>query len=105
LTPPPLSIVVLPFPNLSDDHEQEYFADGVVEDLTIDLSRIEQMFVVSHNTVAQHYVRLSQQAVDTKLISRELGVRYVLEGSVQRSRHQLRVSAQLSNAESAESRH
>ena len=95
LVPPPLSIIVLPFANLGDDREQQYFADGLGEDLTIDLSRISQMFVISHNTALTY----RNKAVDTKRIGRELGVRYVLEGGVQRSGNLLRVSAELSDAE------
>jgi TolB-like protein len=92
--PPHLSIVVLPFTNLSGDHEQQYFADGVTEDLTTDLSRVEQMFVISRNTGFTY----RDKPVDTRQIGRELSVRYVLEGSVQRSTNQLRVSVQLSDA-------
>jgi TolB-like protein/DNA-binding winged helix-turn-helix (wHTH) protein len=95
LMPPHLSIVVLPFTNLSDDREQQYFADGVAEDLTTDLSRVGQMFVISRNTAFTY----RDKPVDTRQIGRELGVRYVLEGSVQRSGSQLRVSALLSDAE------
>ena len=91
---PRLSIVVLPFTNLSDDREQQYFADGITEDLTIDLSRIENMFVISRNTAFTYRNR----PIDTKQIGRELGVRYVLEGSVRRSGNQVRVSAQLIDA-------
>ena len=69
---------MVPFANLSDDREQQYFADGVAEDLTTDLSRIGQMFVISHNTALAY----RNKAVDTKHIGRELDVRYVLEGSV-----------------------
>ena len=94
-TAPRLSIVVLPFANLSDDPEQQYFADGITEDLTTDLSRIENMFVISHNTAFTYGSKL----VDTKQIGRELSVRYVLEGSVRRSGDQVRVNAQLINAE------
>ena len=91
---PRLSIVVLPFTNLSDDREQQYFADGITEDLTTDLSRLENMFVISRNTAFTY----RNKPVDTKQIGRELGVRYVLEGSVRRSGNQLRVSAQLIDA-------
>src|SRR6202022_1552111 len=91
---PRLSIVVLPFSNLSDDREQQYFADGITEDLTTDLSRIEDMFVISRNTAFTY----RNKPVDTKQIGRELGVRYVLEGSVQRSDKQVRVNAQLIDA-------
>jgi adenylate cyclase len=92
---PRLSIVVLPFTNLSNDPEQRYFADGITEDLTTDLSRLENMFVISRNTAFTY----RNKPIDTKQIGRELGVRYVLEGSVRRSGNQLRVNAQLINAE------
>jgi len=91
-----LSIVVLPFINLSDDREQQYFADGITEDLTTDLSRLSEMSVISRNTAFAYRNR----SADTKQIGRELGVRYVLEGSVQRSGNRVRVSAQLIDAES-----
>jgi TolB-like protein/Tfp pilus assembly protein PilF len=99
LSPPPLaaprlSIVVLPFANLSDDREQQYFADGITEDLTTDLSRLENMFVISRNTAFTY----RNKPVDTKQIGRELGVRYALEGSVRRSGNHLRVNAQLIDA-------
>jgi adenylate cyclase len=92
---PRLSIVVLPFTNLSDDREQHYFADGITEDLTIDLSRLENMFVISRNTAFTY----RNKPIETKQIGRELGVRYVLEGSVRRSGNQVRVNAQLIDAE------
>jgi TolB-like protein/class 3 adenylate cyclase/Flp pilus assembly protein TadD len=92
---PRLSIVVLPFTNPSDDREQQYFADGITEDLTTDLSRIENMFVISRNTAFTY----PGKRVDTKQIGRELGVRYVLEGSVRRSGSRVRVTAQLIDAE------
>jgi adenylate cyclase len=91
---PRLSIVVLPFANLSDDREQQYFADGITEDLTTDLSRIADMFVISRNTAFTY----RNKPVDTKQIGRDLGVRYLLEGSVRRSGNQLRVNAQLIDA-------
>jgi TolB-like protein/class 3 adenylate cyclase/Flp pilus assembly protein TadD len=91
---PRLSIVVLPFTNLSNDPEQQYFADGITEDLTTDLSRLSNMFVISRNTALTY----RNKPIDTKQIGRELGVRYVLEGSVRRSCKQLRVSAQLIDA-------
>jgi adenylate cyclase len=91
---PRLSIVVLPFTNLSDDREQQYFADGITEDLTTDLSRLENMFVISRNTAFTY----RNKPIDTKQIGRELGVRYVLEGSVRRLGNQLRVTAQLIDA-------
>jgi TolB-like protein len=92
---PRLSIVVLPFTNLSDDREQQYFADGITEDLTTDLSRLENMFVISRNTAFTY----RNKPVDTRQIGRELCVRYVLEGSVRRSGNKVRVTAQLIDAE------
>jgi adenylate cyclase len=92
---PRLSIVVLPFANLSNDPEQQYFADGITEDLTTDLSRIADMFVISRNTALTY----QGKRVDTKQVGRELGVRYVLEGSVRRSGNQVRINAQLIDAE------
>jgi len=92
---PRLSIVVLPFANLSDDREQQYFADGITEDVTTDLSRIGGSFVISRNTAFTY----RNKPVDTKQIGRELGVRYVLEGSVRRWGNQIRVTAQLVDAE------
>jgi len=92
---PRLSIVVLPFANLGNNPEQQYFADGIAEDLTTDLSRIPHSFVISCNTAFTY----RNKPVDTKQIGRELGVRYVLEGSVRRSGDQLRVTAQLIDAE------
>jgi TolB-like protein len=94
-TVPRLSIVVLPFTSLSDDREQQYFADGITEDLTTDLSRLADMTVISRNTA----FRYRNRQTETKLIGRELGVRYVLAGSVQRSANKVRVSAQLIDAE------
>jgi TolB-like protein len=91
---PRLSIVVLPFTNLSDDREQQYFADGITEDLTTDLSRLENMLVISRNTAFTY----RNKPIDTKQIGRELCVRYVLEGSVRRSANQVRISAQLIDA-------
>jgi TolB-like protein len=95
LAAPRLSIVVLPFTNLSDDREQQYFADGITEDLTTDLSRLANMFVISRNTAFTY----RNKPIDTKQLGRELGVRYVLEGSVRRSGNQVRVSAQLIDAQ------
>jgi adenylate cyclase len=95
LVAPRLSIVVLPFANLSSDPEQQYFADGITEDVTTDLSRISHMFVISRNTAFTY----KNKPVDAKQIGRELGVRYVLEGSVQRSGTKVRVTAQLIDAE------
>jgi len=92
---PRLSIVVLPFTNLSNDPEQQYFADGITEDLTTDLSRISDMVVISRNTAFTY----QGKRIDTKQIGRELGVRYVLEGSMRRSSNQIRINAQLIDAE------
>jgi adenylate cyclase len=92
---PRLSIVVLPFANLSNDPEQQYFADGITEDLTTDLSRIAGSFVISRNTAFTYRGKPG----DTRQIGRELGVRYVLEGSVRRSGNRVRVNAQLIDAE------
>ena len=72
---------MLPFANLSNDPDQPYFADGITEDLTTDLSRIQHMFVISRNTAFTY----RNKSIDTKQIGRELGVRYVLEGSVSKS--------------------
>src|SRR5262249_43519076 len=93
--PPRLSIVVLPFANLSNDPDQQYFADGITEDLTTDLSRIANSFVISRNTAFTY----RNKSIDTKQIGRELGVRYVLEGSVRRLGNQVRVNTQLIDAE------
>jgi adenylate cyclase len=92
---PRLSIVVLPFANLSNDPQQEYFADGITEDLTTDVARIQGSLVIARNTAFTY----KGKAVDAKRIGRDLGVRYVLEGSVQRSGKQIRVNAQLVDAE------
>ena len=92
---PRLSIVVLPFANLSNDPEQEYFADGITDDLTTDLSRISGSFVIARNTAFTY----KGKSVDVKQIGRELGVRYVLEGSVRRTGDQVRVNVQLIDAE------
>src|SRR5215831_9936925 len=92
---PRLSIVVLPFANLSNDPDQQYFADGITEDLTTDQSRLPNMLVIARNTAFTY----KGKPVDAKQIGRELGVRYLLEGSVQRSANQLRVTVQLIDAE------
>jgi TolB-like protein/class 3 adenylate cyclase/Flp pilus assembly protein TadD len=95
-SPPRLSIVVLPFANLGGDPEQEYFVDGVTESLTTDLSRISGSFVIGRNTAFTY----KGKHIDLKQIGRDLNVRYVLEGSVQRSGNRLRVNVQLIDAES-----
>ena len=92
---PRLSIVVLPFANLSGDGEQDYFVDGVTESLTTDLSRISGSFVIGRHTAFTY----KGKAADLKRIGRELNVRYVLEGSVQRSENRVRVNVQLIDAE------
>ena len=92
---PRLSIVVLPFTNLSGDPEQDYFVDGVTESLTTDLSRISGSFVIGRHTAFTY----KGKAGDLKQVGRELNVRYVLEGSVQRGDSSLRVNVQLTDAE------
>jgi TolB-like protein len=93
--PPRLSLVVLPFANIGGDPEQEHFVDGVTESLTTDLSRIRGSFVIGRNTAFTY----KGKAVDLKQIGRELNVRYVLEGSVQRGGNRMRVNVQLIDAE------
>jgi len=88
-----LSIVAL-FTNLGNDPEQQYVADGITEDLTTDLSRLENMLVISRNTAFTY----RKKPIDTKQIGRELSVRYVLQGSVRRSGNQVRVNVQLIDA-------
>ncbi|MFA9421621.1 MAG: adenylate/guanylate cyclase domain-containing protein [Gammaproteobacteria bacterium] len=85
------SIAVLPFTNMSGDPQQDYFADGITEDLTTDLSKISGLFVVARNSSFVYKGR----SVDVRTVSSELGVRYVLEGSVRRSNDQIRINAQL----------
>jgi TolB-like protein len=92
---PHLSIVVLPFANIGSGPEQEYFVDGVTESLTTDLSRINGAFVIACNTA----FTFKGKRVDVKKLGRELNVRYVLEGSMQRSGDRLRVNVQLIDAE------
>jgi TolB-like protein/class 3 adenylate cyclase len=96
-SPPRLSIVVLPFTNLSGDPEQDYFVDGVTESLTTDLSRMSGSFVIGRHTAFTY----RGKAVGLKKIGRELNIRYVLEGSVQRSGNRLRVNVQLVDAQTA----
>ena len=88
------SIAVLPFQNLSDDPEQEYIADGMVEDIITGLSRSKLLFVISRNSSFTY----KGKAVDIKQVSRELGVRYVLEGSVRKAGKRVRVTGQLIDA-------
>src|SRR5207249_10559041 len=88
------SIAVLPFQNISGDPEQEYFADGMVEDIITALSRIRWLFVIARNSSFTY----KGQAVDVKQVGRELGVRYVLEGSVRKGGNRVRITAQLIDA-------
>lgn len=88
------SIAVLPFQNLSGDPEQDYFADGVVEEIITALSRFRQLFVIARNSSFTYKGR----AVDVKQVGRELGVRYVLEGSVRKAANRVRITAQLIDA-------
>jgi len=88
------SIAVLPFANMSNDPSQDYFSDGITEDITTDLSKISSLFVISRNSASIY----KGKAVKVQDISRELGVRYVLEGSVRRSDNQVRITAQLIDA-------
>ena len=88
------SIAVLPFQNMSGDPEQDYFADGLVEDITTALARFKSLFVIARNSAFTY----KGKAVDIKQVGRELGVRYVLEGSVRKSGAQLRITGQLIEA-------
>jgi TolB-like protein/class 3 adenylate cyclase len=97
IAPPPLSIVVLPFTNMGGASDHEYFVDGITESLTTDLSRIDGSFVIARNTA----FTFKNKAVDVKKIGRDLGVRYILEGSVQRGYDRLRVNVQLIEAETS----
>ncbi|MGH1574989.1 adenylate/guanylate cyclase domain-containing protein [Methylobacterium sp. P31] len=92
---PPLSLVVLPFANLSADPEQEFFADGLTEDLTTDLSHLSGSFIIARNTAFTY----KGKAVDVKQLGRDLGVRYALEGSVRRSGEKVVLNAQLISTE------
>jgi TolB-like protein len=89
------SIAVLPFLNISGDPEQEYFADGMVEEIITALSRIRWLFVIARNSSFTY----KGQSVDVKQVARELGIRYVLEGSVRKAGNPVRITAQLINAE------
>jgi adenylate cyclase len=99
-SPPPLpdkpSIAVLPFQNMSGDPEQEYFADGMVEEIITALSRNKQLFVIARNSSFM----FKGKAVDIKQVARDLGVRYVLEGSVRKSGNHIRITGQLIEATS-----
>jgi TolB-like protein/class 3 adenylate cyclase/tetratricopeptide (TPR) repeat protein len=92
---PRLSIAVLPFANIGGDPEQDYFVDGVTESLTTDLSRINGSFVIARNSSFSY----KGKSIDVRQVGRELNVRYVLEGSVQRGGNRLRVNVQLIDAE------
>jgi adenylate cyclase len=89
------SIAVLPFQNMSGDAEQEYFVDGMVEDIITGLSRIKWLFVIARNSSFTY----KGKAVDVRQVGRELGVRYVLEGGVRKAGNRLRITAQLIEAE------
>ena len=91
---PPASIAVLPFANLSNDPDQEYFADGMVEDIITALSRFRRLFVIARNSTFVY----KNRPVDVRQIARELGVRYVLEGSVRKAADRVRFTAQLIDA-------
>jgi TolB-like protein len=97
-SPPPLpekpSIAVLPFENMSGDPEQDYFCDGMVEDIITGLSRIKWLFVIARNSSFTY----KGKAVDVRQVGRELGVRYVLEGSVRKAGPRVRITGQLVNA-------
>lgn len=94
---PRLSIVVLPFTHPGEDREEQALADGITDDLTTDLSRLDGLFVISRHTALTY----RNKTIDTRQIGRELGVRYVLEGSVRRSGEKVRINAQLIDAETA----
>jgi class 3 adenylate cyclase len=95
---PKLSLVVLPFGNLGEGADQDYFVDGLTEDLTTELSRLPESFVIACNTA----FTFKGKPIDVKRIGRELGVRYVLEGSVRKSGQRVRVNAQLIDAETGD---
>jgi adenylate cyclase len=88
------SIAILPFTNMSDDPEQEYFSDGITEDITTALSHFSGLFVIARNSSFTY----KGQSVDTRKVARELGVRYLLEGSVRRLGNRIRINGQLINA-------
>src|SRR5262249_27228380 len=92
--PDKLSIAVLPFTNLSADSEQAFFADGLTEDLITDLSKVPNLFVIARNSSFAY----KGQAINIQRVSRELGVKYVLEGSARRAGDRIRINAQLIDA-------
>jgi TolB-like protein len=91
------SIAVLPFTNMSGDPEPEYFADGIVEDITTALSRFPSLFVIARNSAFTY----KGMAANMKVVGRELGVRYVVEGSIRRASDRVRITAQVIQAETA----
>ena len=88
------SIAVLPFTNMSDDPNQEYFSDGITEDIITELSRFSDLFVIARNSNFQY----KGKSPDIRQVGRELGVRYVLEGSTRRAGDRIRITAQLIDA-------
>ena len=88
------SVAILPFANLSNDPEQEFFSDGITEDIITDMSNVSGLFVLSRNTVFAYKGR----AQNLERIARELGVAYVVEGSVRKSGNRVRINAELSRA-------
>ncbi len=94
------SIAVLPFTNMSGDADQEYFADGMAEDIITDLSKISGLFVIARNPSFAY----KGKQVDVRSVARELGVKYVLEGSVRRVGDQVRINAQLRSPTTAANR-
>jgi adenylate cyclase len=92
------SIAVLPFTNMSGDAEQEYFVDGIVEDIITELSRFQRLFVIARNTSFTY----KGQSVDVKKVARELGVHFVLEGSVRKAGNRVRITAQLIDGETGQ---
>jgi TolB-like protein len=94
IVPDKPSIAVLPFANMSDDPEQEYFADGMTDDITTELLRFSDLFVIARNSSFQ----FKGKAIDVRLVGRELGVRYVLEGGIRRGGNRMRINAQLIDA-------
>src|SRR5499425_687438 len=88
------SVAVLPFANLNGDPQQDYFSDGITEDITTELSRFSELLVIARNSSFQY----KGKAIDIRQVGRELGARYVLEGSVRRSGDRIRITAQLIDA-------
>ena len=89
------SIAVLPFTNMSGDPEQEYFADGITEDIITELSKFHQLFVIARNSS----FNFKGKPADSREVARQLGVRYVLKGTIRRSKETLRITAQLIDAD------